>query len=262
MGSLGRGEKGMTHLAYPRAAVLGCGPAGLISAEALDRKGWKVQIFSRKSPSMITGAQYLHAALPGITNIAPDGMINFVKRGHRDGYAQKVYGDPKAPCSWDIFEEGEVPAWSMVKTYHLLWRKWGSLVHHVDLNRAAIPLLQRQHDLVVSTIPAWKLCNGTHQFKEANIWIRDQAEFQSSGRNEIIYCGDLTVPWYRTSSIFGHESTEYTKPVMNCRRGKKPVSTDCDCLPGVVRAGRFGQWKKGVLIHHVWEEMNSAVFSL
>ena len=30
---------------------------------------------------------------------------------------------------------------------------------------------------------------------------------------------------------------------------RKPIATNCDCFPNVIRAGRFGTWKKGVLTH-------------
>jgi hypothetical protein len=36
-------------------------------------------------------------------------------------------------------------------------------------------------------------------------------------------------------------------------RVRKPLETDCTCWPKVVRAGRFGQWRKGVLTHHAYE---------
>ncbi|HEY7420289.1 MAG TPA: hypothetical protein VH593_34240, partial [Ktedonobacteraceae bacterium] len=83
-----------------RAVVLGCGPAGLLAAHACSLNGADVRIFSLKRPSYISGAQYLHQAIPGLSG-APDGDIMITKVGTREGYAKKVYGNANKATSWE-----------------------------------------------------------------------------------------------------------------------------------------------------------------
>lgn len=239
------------------AAVLGCGPAGLLAAEALQRNSFNVNIYSLMKKSQISGAQYLHCAIPEITNVDPDFHLKFVKLGTRDGYAQKVYGNPEAECSWDEFEGSTVGAWSMQTAYETLWRRWESRIHGVDVDTRLVRELVRGHGLVVSTIPVKVLCSDHyHKFPSQKVWIADHAQ-PGTPPNSIVYNGRMGDWWYRTSDIQGHASTEASVPLMGARIGYKPLDTDCGCMPEVLRAGRFGRWQKGVLVHHVWEEINA-----
>jgi hypothetical protein len=35
------------------------------------------------------------------------------------------------------------------------------------------------------------------------------------------------------------------------------LSNECDCHPEIIRMGRYGEWTKGVLVHHVFERVES-----
>src|SRR4051794_36471109 len=109
-------------------AVLGCGPAGLLSAHAAILGGCDVLVYSIKQKSPMNGAQYLHSPIPELTSQDPDAIIRYAKVGTRAGYATKVYGHPEAPCSWDKFEEGPRPAWSLSDSYEELWSRYGDLI--------------------------------------------------------------------------------------------------------------------------------------
>ncbi len=240
------------------AAVIGCGPAGLLAAEALGRRGFNVSIYSRREPSKISGAQYLHCAIPGITNENPDFQLKFVKLGERSGYAHKVYGSVDAPCSWDEFPDGYVDAWSMATAYGVLWHKWAPRIADVEIEGTDfVRRLVESHEVVVCTIPAPVLCiDPSHKFESQKVWIAE-GERPGVGQNTIVYSGRMSDWWYRTSLIAGRGSTEAGVPLVGAQMGRKPLDTDCTCMPEVVRAGRFGQWKKGVLVHHVWEQIHA-----
>jgi threonine dehydrogenase-like Zn-dependent dehydrogenase len=50
-----------------KVLVLGCGPAGLLAAERLEREGADVRIAAKKVKSIMPGAQYLHMSIGGVT---------------------------------------------------------------------------------------------------------------------------------------------------------------------------------------------------
>ena len=237
-----------------RVAILGCGPSGLLAAHAAEVAGaHEVDVFSIKEKSKIMGAQYIHAAIPAIPVPTPPGQtVKFVKVGTREGYAQKVYGDPNAPCSWDLFE-GEVPAWSMRDTYDALWDYWEPRIWEMRIGAATLSRITSRYDLTISTIPARGLCElgATHKFLSASYKVLLHAA-DPIPENTIVYNGDPAVKWYRSSRVFGEGSTEYPAGIESIQplaSGFKPLSTDCDCHPEIIRAGRFGRWEKGVLVH-------------
>jgi hypothetical protein len=244
-----------------RVAVLGCGPAGLLAAHAVALAGHEPLIISARAvKSEIPGAVYLHKPIPDLTSNDPDAMIQFVKRGTREGYAYKVYGSRYADCSWDRFDEGEQPAWVLQSVYDDLWDRYGDQIAEQEIDHEAARMLAETFPLVVSTIPAFALCQSDeHSFRSRTIWInkRAQPECADHGDPVIIYDGRIGsgCEHYRTSLIFGHGATEYgvSQPMFDCVRGTKPLGTDCDCLPEVLRVGRFGTWRPGVLAHQAFE---------
>jgi hypothetical protein len=237
-----------------RVAILGAGPAGLMAAYAAQEAEVEVDIFSKREVSHIGGAQYLHQAIPGLTDDEPDGMINYVKVGTKEGYAKKVYGSEDAPTSWDTFLEGEHPAWSLNKVYAQLVNMFWERVIGVELKyRSEISRLCEDYDLVICTVPAKALCyDNTHQFKVQPIKL---APLSALTANTILYQGKDNVTWYRTSNLFGERWTEWSMEqaprISNAMvDGVKPLTTTCRCHTdhkNFVRAGRFGQWTKAVL---------------
>lgn len=241
-----------------RMAVLGCGPSGLLAAHAAALRGVEPVIFSKKEPSVITGAQYLHREIPGITN--GGFSLKTVKIGTREGYAKKVYGNPDAPCSWDEIEEGEQEVWSMHDAYKKLWAAYESHIENAYIGCSLLDWLPGEFELVVSTIPVPSLCkNPAHNFEFVEVYIAGKTPSYYPD-NTVVMSGDESHMWYRSSRIQGHEGTEARRAMTLADRvGKKPLKTDCDCRPEIHRAGRFGKWTKGVLVHHAYEEVESAL---
>lgn len=247
-----------------RVAILGCGPAGLIAAHAATLQGCEVTVYSDKHKSPMGGAQYLHEPVPGINNDEPDGMITYAKMGSADGYALKVYGDADAPTSWEQFEVGDHMAWSLRNTYNALWDLYERRVDNRHMSAQVLAEVALHHDLVISSIPAFNLCSSaTHKFHKARIMLHPSSP--SAIDNLVVYSGREEDRWYRTSTIFGEQWTECPAGVQKVVQGAfwstgyKPLDTDCDCFPEVVRVGRFGKWKKGVLVHQVFRDTLAAI---
>lgn len=250
-----------------RVVVLGCGPAGLLSAHAASLHGCDVRILSIKQPSIIGGAQFLHEFIPGLTR-GPDGHVLFTKTGTRDGYARKLYGSSRIPVSWDLWEDATSrPAWSMQKSYDMLWRMYARGIRHFsvsspdDLRRAE----QAGADLYISSLPAHAMCeNLDHWFESVSMYIINKFIDVEVPENTIIYNGNERVPWHRASNLFGHKSMEFARRPdnMGVLSGQKPTAHNCDCNPHWMRVGRFGQWKRGVLVHHAYNEVQNALQSL
>lgn len=248
-----------------RVVVLGCGPAGLLAAHAASMAGADVTILSIKKPSPINGAQYLHREIPGLTH-GPDGWITYTKTGDRDGYARKVYGTADIEVSWDHWDVTSQPAWSMQRIYTELWGMYEQGIVDCKINPDDLHSLEgRGHDLLITSLPLHSICEGGHIFQSVDMYIKDG--FPSDvdiPMNTIVYNGHESMPWHRASNLFGFKSMEYGKmPNGNTGHwtfhGLKPTAHDCDCHPHWMRVGRFGQWKRGVLVHHAFEEVERAL---
>jgi hypothetical protein len=256
-----------------RIAVLGCGPSGLLAAHACEKSGHDVTIFSKaREPSPLTGAQYIHEPIPGLTTKQPDGVVMFHKVGTAEGYANKVYGRMDAPTSWSIFPEGQLPMWSMKKVYEKLFREWHDRINTRDIDKEWLDYLENKRDmfaLVVSSIPCPIICERDHDFPSVTVTFEPHDHKDPNlGEHYIIYSGSETDPWYRSSRVGGlgwyEYGGEYDQPlagggVRKLRTGTKPLDTDCDCRPRMIRVGRFGQWRKGVLVHHSFGKMMDAL---
>lgn len=261
-----------------RIAVLGCGPAGLMAAHAVKRQtGQMPLIYSRKVKSVMFGAMYLHKPIPGITPgiNSPEFMVDVIKNGTRDGYAKLVYGDPNAPCSWDVIKPGRNPAWHLGAAYNKLWDLYADDIIHCNLHPIAVADILKENDIVFSTVPAKAICNDPrHEFKGQKIWV----DHRRADPNQITYesimvyngyppdgsvTGMIGYEWYRFSQICGYQAWEYTSVPAWARgsfsEGLKPIITDCDCWPNLIRLGRFGKWEKGVLTHHAFEEAETTM---
>lgn len=242
-------------------AVLGCGPSGLLAAHAAREQGCVVTVISIKDKSPILGGQYLHVEVPGITGVADS--VTYVKMGDAEGYSQKVYGKPNVPCF--RFDAGEYPAWSLTEAYENLWGCWHTLIKDQRVEPDDIEDLCDRFDLVLCTLPRKLLCyKPDHRFFKQDIEVFQGGSLVSeSVENMVLYSGRSRDAWYRTSNLFGHETTEWSlacsdgerNPVQHAAEevsiGVKPLKTDCDCHDDYTnfhRLGRFGQWSHGVLV--------------
>lgn len=235
-----------------KIAVLGCGPAGLLVAHAVALAGHTPVIYSKKVKSPIGGAQFLHQAIPELTLPEPDGEVNFCFVGSQRGYAQKVYKNPMAEVSWGNYESGQHPVWNLRYTYDVLWGRFSDSIVDKEVDIDWIRNSVSDEAYCFSTIPGPTLCEGGHVFSRQDVWITKGAWCRD---NTIVYNGDPGDGWYRTSMIFGHPGTEWPFEVQQPSvKVRKPLYTDCDCLPHIYRFGRYGQWYKPVLTHDAFNQ--------
>lgn len=245
--------------------ILGCGPAGLIAAHAAIKRGHTVSIASKPRKSRMNGAQYLHAPIPD-ANKAPEFTINYQLAGPVEGYRDKVYGpDSDIEVSPQSLV-GQHPAWDIREAYDWLWDEYKQLITIWDAtpDRLLSRMRTERPHQVISTVPAPLLCARRHNFEYATVFASEFAHGQL--RDNTVLCqGDPLISWYRASMIQGHQNTEWPglyKPAPDMAMSRiwevtKPIKTDCKCFPAVTRLGRYGQWKKGVLAHEAWTDMNS-----
>jgi hypothetical protein len=251
------------------AAILGCGPSGLFAAHALAQRGWEVTVFSNKRRSEMFGAQYLHRAIPGLTNVSRGRMVHYELWGTVEQYRQKVYGRRSGISVSPESLLGAATAWDIREAYYNAWDLYkDAILNTPDINTSWIRTLveSREYHEVISTIPAPFLClDDTHQFDSQTVWaIGDAPErgvfcpVTEAKPFQIICNGTRDTGWYRNANVFGYRTAEWSgeskPPIDDVSKMEKPLSTNCDCLPSVIRLGRYGEWRKGVLSHEAYEK--------
>jgi hypothetical protein len=253
-----------------QVAILGCGPAGLMVGHACRMMGHQATVYSNKHKSPMLGAQYLHQIIPGIPH-SRSLKLSYILEGTIEDYRDKIYGDAEADITVSPEQfVGIHESWSLREAYNWLWTKWQSYVVSANITQEVLQELAGSNDVVVSTIPAKALCyDERHMWWSTKVlvdsfWHGGQNYFSPDIRNVVVCNGrpyepkrPSTTGWYRTSAIFGQQNTEWS-PKVEYRPSKthwveKPIATDCDCWPSIVRAGRYGQWRKGVLTHDAFE---------
>lgn len=251
-------------------AVLGCGPAGLLAAHALSMSEQPFLIISRKEKSPIGGAQFLHAPIIGITDNDPDAEVQMLIEGTADGYREKVYGkNPAAQPSFVSFpvEDRIIPAWNMQAAYDKLWETYGFSVNDEQVTPQRVDELLERFKFVVCTIPLHRICYtaqgarpGQCRFTHVTIRIT-QGTQDHLPDDTILYNGTDSSSWARASKLFGHSFAEYgaespIPPGYSAVEVAKPMANTCNCWDqrNLLRAGRMGEWKKGVLVHHAFND--------
>lgn len=272
-----------------QVAILGSGPAGLLAALACEQNGQEPVIFSKGDKSPMFGAMYLHEPIPGLTGdiLEPDSTISVIKQGTREGYAENVYGDPNAPCSWDSIPGGDTPAWNLHKAYDKLWERYGPTIRRQTLDADSATVISRGFKLTLCSVPAPVICFRpyTHRFEKQSIWVvhgPGKALIKDVNDHDIMYYNGTTIRdggfhWYRFSQINQYQAWEYSYPHEDhlteeeanwgreLSEGIKPLTTTCNCFidnPRFVRIGRFGKWTKGVLTHHAYADATEAIRAL
>jgi hypothetical protein len=189
-----------------------------------------------------------------------------------EGYRDKVYSDIEALEDITVSPElfvGYHESWSLRQAYDWLWAQWGSAIVDCTIDQDRLMDMVAAYDAVVSSIPAPALCyqKDIHQFHGVKVaidsyWFGDVRPLSTS--KNLVVCNGFpynkanptATGWYRTSTIFGQSNTEWSPKVgivpPNSQLVVKPLRTDCDCWPNIVRAGRYGQWQKGVLSHEAF----------
>lgn len=263
-------------------AILGTGPAGLLAAHAVALSGRPVAMFTapndsggpRKSP--IGGAQFLHSPIPGVhENGYPDRVITYRVEGTAEQYQKNVYGETNVPfVSFSNVADGQAQdAWSLITVYDRLWSDLScdrANVVEVDSNWVQEALDKEWFDLVISTIPALALCRSRHTFAYSSITVAPETILDDLPDDTVFYNGTSDRSWYRTSRLFGVGGTEWGAGVkvpdwldLPTIQLDKPLSTKCDCFDDkVVKLGRMGKWKKGVLAHDGFYGAQDALLKL
>lgn len=252
-----------------RVVILGCGPAGLAAASAVVSSGREAVIISNTDqPSKLYGCQYLHAPIPGYDD-ASHVRVAYRLEGTPEQYRRKVYGNAwHGKVSPEDFL-GDHDAWDIRETYARMWQdlivsqQAGLIISRIMKGR--IPLIHSlRPELIVSTIPAQSLCfQPKHEWGTYTIWANGStAAMQHARDNEVVCDGTPERPWYRVSNVFGYQTTEWaSKPHHSTGATPviKPLWTDCNCHPEVLRAGRYGAWEKKRLVHEVYPAVIKAL---
>lgn len=242
-------------------AILGCGPAGLLAAHAVALSRRKFVIYSRPQKSRLGGAQFLHEAIPGLTTEDPY-EISIVAEGSAGVYQQKVYGNnERVPfVSFPTQALTTQNAWNLIRAYDQLWEAYSPDIVETEVTAMWLHENERRFRQILSTVPATSICKTNsgmipevHMFHSQRIWVYPEAVNPSIPDGTIWYDGTKDRSWYRQSKLFGTGGTEYpiqiSPPVQPLIHARKPIWTNCNCFPKVIRLGRYGQWKKGVLTH-------------
>ena len=254
-----------------KVAILGCGPAGLMAAQAVSDvhqhlgEDLTMAIFSRKVKSPLYGAQYLHKPIPGVTPSQPS-HVSYQLRGEADDYRRKVYGQmwSGTVSPEDLMSSHE--AWDIRATYDMLWSLYHDMITDTNVDPVFVAnLVNGDCDLIINTIPRPTLCHAGHPFGAIEIVAAGDAPvlgirvpFQCP--DQMVICNGLENPsWYRMCRVFGHTTVEWPPyvsmvPVSTAAKVKKPLRHDCTCWPELLHVGRYGAWEKGVLSHTAYFE--------
>ena len=260
-----------------RVVILGCGPAGLFAAHAAVLAGHEIEIYSRCRKSEMFGAQYLHEAIPGLSE-GSGFLLEYFLEGSPEGYAQKVYGD--VPPDFVSPEKlvGVHQVWDIRAAYDRSWVLYGEKVVNVDritardLVEATRPGGFLAGARVISTIPARSICRrpAFHTFAVREAWAVGDAPERgvacpiTVAEDTVVCDGTPDTGWYRASNIRGFRTAEWPEerrpPVTDIAKISKVVRTNCDCwkAEGFWRTGRYGTWDKRVLTHHAFWEILGA----
>jgi hypothetical protein len=253
-----------------RVAVLGCGPTGLVAAHAAAEMGADVTIYSKPRKSEMFGAQYLHVPIPGVECGKPRA-ISYTLQGSADDYRQKVYGADWTGAVSPEGYEGDHLAYDIRATYDNLWAAYSDAIVEADIKPAWLAATLRWDDftLVLNTIPAPQLCMLGHTFAAQDIWAMGDAPERGQkvpfhiAEDTVICNGEKEPSWYRASNIFGHSTIEWSdngrKPPLPVSKVSKPLFNNCSCWPHLTRLGRYGMWRKGILVHHAYMMTNDLI---
>jgi len=241
-----------------KVTVLGAGPAGLMAAHAAVLEGCDVRIVSNPRKSRLYGAQYLHAPIPGMTD-KPPVTVHYELWGHAEDYRRKVYGAGHrgSVSPEDLAETHQ--AWDIRQTYDALWSTYHGYVVPGDVGRLQLlDVVTANSDVVISTVPAPVLCRSVpaHTFHSQTVYaIGDAPDQQCPVRQaapfSVICNGNREPSWYRNANVFGYTTCEWPMraPYADIATVTKPLETNCDCWPTIIRMGRYGRWQKGILSH-------------
>jgi hypothetical protein len=246
-----------------KVIVIGCGPAGLAAAHAAKGLGADVQILAPKKKTPQNGPLVVQRPIPGINTDHPDGTIRQVVIGGTIlDYRYKLYGDINIGINGDILKPN-YHAWRLPETYQTLWDMYQDSVTDYEVPPPHMIKLHQEADLVVSTANAERMCSNPrrHTFISKSVAISQQGSLAGQPDNVTFFSAGERPRWVRTSKLFGVCATEWRveDAPPGCRIIHKPISTDCDCYPHILRTGRFGAYRNEVWIDSAYWDTYNAV---
>lgn len=256
----------------PNVAIFGVGPAGLVAAHAIKLWGGKASFFANTAQkSKLFGCQYLHKPIRGLPEVG-QAPVEYRTIGTGADYRRKVYGDRyNGPVSPERYA-GAHTAWDLRDSYAKLWdmhaevRSIAPMAVSPERISGTADAFREAFDFVISTVPAWNLClrPEEHTFQSQRIYAAGDAPEKGIRvpvqveDGSIICNGDPDVSWYRASRVFGHTTVEWSDqrkpPYEGVALVEKPLWSDCNCFPWIHRLGRYGSWRKSILVHDVFEQ--------
>lgn len=247
-----------------KVIVIGCGPAGLAAAHAAVGLGADVEVIAPKKKTPQNGPLLMQRPIPGINVDHPDGTIRqFVVGGTILDYRYKLYGDINIGINGDQLMP-KYHAWKHGETYDKLWRMYHTLIRDRIVTATEMRHMHEVADLAISTANAEQMCcnkDFTHTFTSVTVAITQRSSYLGQINNTIVFNASPDVPWVRSSMVFGVQSTEWpiTEAPGDARAIRKPIATNCDCYPHVLRTGRFGAFKNEVWIDTAYWDAYNAV---
>lgn len=264
-----------------KVAILGCGPSGLLAAHAANLNGCHFDVFSKRRKSQLFGSQYLHKPIPGISARSDGRNIEYIVEGSPEEYRRKCHGKAwdgmAAPEEFERHHRG----WDIRAAYDKLWTTYSDSVYNLDLS-GDISDLDRSinldnYDLVISTVPRkiWSRREYGAEYVSSNCWalgdapdLGQKVPFHTKD-NTIICEGTKDVGWYRLSKVFGHTTVEWPEEKKPPIHGVALVERPLQYIPGnvtnpadmMLHLGRYGEWKKGVVVTDVFEQALAATRS-
>ncbi len=245
-------------------AVIGCGPAGLAAAHAATGLGADVLIYAPKNKTPQAGPLLIQRPIPGINMTHPDGTIHqLVIGGSILEYRYKLYGDINIQINGDILNPS-YHAWDHRRTYNLLWELYADRIADGLVTPERLSYMAETYDLVVSTANAKKLCFSNHDFPSKTVAVSGEYSYPDQPDNTIIFNAGDEFRWVRSSRVFGVPMTEWLTEdaPYEARVITKPISTNCDCYPKVLRTGRFGKWKNETWVDTAYWDTYTAIESM
>jgi Pyridine nucleotide-disulphide oxidoreductase len=252
-----------------KVIVIGAGPAGLAAAHAAAGLGADVRIIAPKVKTPQRGPVMLHRPIPGINTDQPDGYVaQLVIGGSILDYRLRLYGDVNIAINGDVLEPG-FHTWKLPEAYTILWFMYHREIEDRQVTGAELTTLPDECDLVVNTAPIRNLClKPYHTFKSVPVALKFKCYYPDQPENTVIYnaypVDHQMGGWVRSSDIFGARVTEFKPEEVDNPDLviQKPLSTDCNCHPRVLRTGRFGKWHNETWIDHAYYETRTALVSM
>jgi hypothetical protein len=274
-----------------RVAIIGCGPTGLMAAHACKLNGVDFTVYSKRRKSFLFGSQYLHEPIPDLVEEREGRQVQYINVGTPEEYRRKTHGK-----FWDgiiapeDFETEHV-AWNIREAYDRLWMRYGRGVVDAQINDGICYVDGRDwmkelaaHDLVISTVPRrlWAVEGDGFRYSEG--WALGDAPEHGVfvpydiTDNTIICDGSSDNHYNRLSKVFGYTTVEWpihadmnvvtSTPGMPApSKFLKPLAFEASTThenptSDWLHVGRFGAWRKAVLVTDAWHDTNNKLKEL